>query len=159
MVTIAVTFDHTTPFQFNATSGLPVVAIRPEALRERDPAAEARAHQVAAVRRSTTYRRPPKVTPPLQKRAWDIRSFDVSLGEAINDDDSIAGVTSVDAVDPSTNEPTTDVTITSPTSTAGIVTFVAAGGDRGKHYSIRIRVSLTGGVERIEVRAPLEILT
>ena len=159
VVTIAVTFDHMTPFQFNATSGLPVVAIRPEALRERDPAAEARANQVAAVRRSTTYRRPPKVTATLQKRAWDIRSFDVSLGEAINDDDSIAGVTSVDAVDPSSNEPTTDVTITSPTSTAGIVSFVAAGGDRGKHYSIRIRVSLTGGVERIEVRAPLEILT
>ena len=159
VVTIAATFDHTTPFQFNATSGLPVVAIRPEALRERDPAAEARAHQVAAVRRSTTYRRPPKVTATLQKRAWDVRSFDVSLGEALNDDDSIASVTSVDTVDPSTNEPTTEVTITSPTSSAGIVTFVAAGGDRGKHYSIRIRVSLTGGVERIEVRAPLEILT
>ena len=55
------------------------------------------------------------------------------------------------------------MTITSPTSTGkrwhGIVSFVAAGGERGKHYSIRIRVSLTGGVERIEVRAPLEILT
>ena len=159
VVTIAATFDHTTPFQFNATSGLPVVAIRPEALRERDPDAEARAHQVEPVRRSTTYRRPPKVTPPLQKRAWDVRSFDVSLGEALNDDDAIASVTSVDAVEPSTNEPTTDVTITDPTSSAGIVTFVAEGGDRGKHYSIRIRVSLTGGVERIEVRAPLEILT
>ena len=98
---------------------------------------------------------------PLQKRAYDVRTYEVSLGNAIAASDSISSVTSVEVV---TRESGSVIavdsafTISGATATAGVVSFTCEGGaaDSARLF-VRIRCALTGGVQRVEVLVPIEV--
>ena len=97
---------------------------------------------------------------PLQKRVYDIRDYEVSLGAAIGSEDSIASVTSVGVGTRNNVETYTedsDFTISAIDATAGVVSFTCAGGRVGDGFFVRIRCALTGGVKRVEVIVPLHV--
>lgn len=155
-VTIDVSFDHETRVIFEVRAGSPTLTVFAEAVRSRDPAAEALAHQVDHVNLSTTYRGD-RMAEPLEKRAWDVRTYAVSLGEALDDSDVISRVDEVTVVD-ERGVPVAGYSTTGITSTAGIVSFDCSGGDSGDEHRVRIRCPLVGGNQRVEVTVPLRVL-
>ena len=97
---------------------------------------------------------------PLQKRVYDVREYEVSLGAAIGSAESIASVTSVGVgarAGDGAYSVDSDFVISDIGATAGVVSFTCAGGQVGNEFLVRIRCALTGGVKRVEVIVPLHV--
>ena len=102
----------------------------------------------------------------LEKRAYDVREYEVSLANAIAADDIISSVTMVDVVERDADGDLTTVnsfTVSDESATAGVVSFTIAGGGSVRRlenrFFVRIQCALTGGVQRVEVLVPLNVLS
>ena len=109
----------------DAQSGTPTVRFVPEAVKERNAAAEAAAHQVSALQRTTAaalMRRATAamnefgMTIALEKNSYDVMQYQVSLANLMGDSDEIGSITAIDAVaalpGKYDDDPTDEVTIT-----------------------------------------------
>ena len=87
----------------------------------------------------------------LTKRSYDERLFEVNLGPAIRDTDTIRDVVAV-VTDG-------DVTISDISHTTGVVTFLASGGDPGSRHKITIHFTTASNpVQALEAVVDLEIV-
>ena len=90
------------------------------------------------------------MTAILTKRAYDVRLFEVNLGPAMRDTDSIGEIDSITA---------DGVTIDSIQHGAALVYFRVSGGEATRSYPVTIRFSTAGAPEQmLEALVYLQVL-